>query len=363
MKAHASTARPLSLMYAALVVYASLFPFTGWRNQGDAWWVFLAAPLPRYWTALDVGTNIVGYVPLGFLLALAWLRSGRFKPAWLVIGGSTLLASVLSLSMEALQQFLPARVPSNVDWLANTLGALGGAALAWMLESLGAIARWSRFRTRWFVSEASGALTLLMLWPFALLFPAPVSLGLGQVFERVLVLMTQVFDGVDDLQWLPELELSPLSPFAEMLVVCAGLWVPVMLAYSVVTTWPRRLIALLFVAALAVLTSTLSAALSFGPMHATVWVTPATQAGLMLAVVLGLGCVWAGERTVLALALMAALMGLALINQAPSNAYFVQNLAAWEQGRFVRFHGLAQWLGWLWPFAAMGYAFKRLVRR
>ena len=26
------------------------------------------------------------------------------------------------------------------------------------------------------------------------------------------------------------------------------------------------------------------------------------------------------------------------------------SLQAWEQGRFIRFHGLAQWVGWLWPY-------------
>jgi len=38
-------------------------------------------------------------------------------------------------------------------------------------------------------------------------------------------------------------------------------------------------------------------------------------------------------------------------------------LQAWEQGRFVRFHGLSQWLGWLWPFAAMTWLLARLASR
>ena len=46
---------------------------------------------------------------------------------------------------------------------------------------------------------------------------------------------------------------------------------------------------------------------------------------------------------------------LSLLNQAPESAYFAQTLQAWEQGRFIRFHGLAQWLGWLWPYAALVY--------
>jgi hypothetical protein len=262
-----------------------------------------------------------------------------------------------------LQQLLPARVPSNVDWGTNTLGAALGSVLAWTLERWGAIAHWSRFRTRWFDRNSRSALVLLTLWPFALLFPAPAALGLGQVLERGLIALSQTFADSSWVQWLPDMELAPLSPAAEMLVVCMGLCVPVLLAYSIVPHWARRLAALVAISILALAMSSLSALLSFGPLHIGVWITPATQAGLALALMLGLVCLSAGERTVLAFALMASLIGLALINQAPSNAYFVQNLAAWEQGRFVRFHGLAQWLGWLWPFVALGHLFGRLVRR
>jgi len=46
---------------------------------------------------------------------------------------------------------------------------------------------------------------------------------------------------------------------------------------------------------------------------------------------------------------------LSVLNQAPASPYFAQTLATWEQGRFIRFNGLAQWLGWLWPYAAVVY--------
>ena len=51
------------------------------------------------------------------------------------------------------------------------------------------------------------------------------------------------------------------------------------------------------------------------------------------------------------------------VAQAPDDPYFAQSLQAWEQGRFVRFHGLAQWVGWLWPYAAMGWMLSRLGLR
>ena len=74
---HKTSAWPLALIYAGLIVFASLFPFEGWREQGISPWVFLAARMPPpYWTWFDAGLNLAGYAPLGFLLALALLRTG-----------------------------------------------------------------------------------------------------------------------------------------------------------------------------------------------------------------------------------------------------------------------------------------------
>ena len=99
-----TTAWPLSLAFICLVVYASLYPFSEWRDQEISPLRFLTAPFPRYWTGFDVGINIAGYAPLGFLLALSALRSRRL--GWAVTV-ATLVAGALSLSMETLQTYLP----------------------------------------------------------------------------------------------------------------------------------------------------------------------------------------------------------------------------------------------------------------
>ena len=78
---HKSTALPLALAYAALIVYASLYPFADWRDQGIAPWAYLSAPWPKYWTGFDFAVNVVGYMPFGFLCALAALRTGRTPPS------------------------------------------------------------------------------------------------------------------------------------------------------------------------------------------------------------------------------------------------------------------------------------------
>jgi len=150
-----TTAWPLFWLYAALIAYASLYPFDSWRFQGVLSWSFLTAPWPRYWTGFDVLSNVLGYAPLGFLLALAVHRSRRDWPA---ITLATVVAAALSFAMESLQMFLPVRVPSNLDWVLNVGGAWAGAVVASGLAWAGLIERWGRFRDRWFESEATGAL-------------------------------------------------------------------------------------------------------------------------------------------------------------------------------------------------------------
>lgn len=361
---HKTSAWPLALIYAALVVYASLYPFDGWRDQGIAPWAFLASPLPRYWTGFDVAANVAGYVPLGVLLALSAMRRGGGTQVRAVLL-ATSAALVLSLAMETLQSYLPARVASNVDLALNVAGAWCGALAAWVLERLGAIDRWSRFRDRWFVEDARGALVLLALWPAALLFPASVPFGLGQVFERLEAALAEWLDDTPFLEWMPvrEIELQPLVPGVELLCVMLGALIPCLLAYCVVRTAGRRLLVMLLALAVGVLATALSAALSWGPVHAWAWLSEPVRMGLVAGLVLALLALALPRRGSAALLLLALAVHLSLLNQAPASAYFTQTLQTWEQGRFIRFNGLAQWLGWLWPYAAMAYVLLRLSRR
>jgi hypothetical protein len=71
---------------------------------------------------------------------------------------------------------------------------------------------------------------------------------------------------------------------------------------------------------------------------------------------------FASARTAWAFLLLALLTQQSVLNQSPESAYFAQTLQTWEQGRFVRFHGIVQWLGWLWPYAVLMLALVRLTR-
>ena len=69
----------LAIGYALFIVYASLSPFTGWREQGLEFAEVLGMPLRLTYTAFDATINLLSYLPFGLLAGLA-LRA-RFGAA------------------------------------------------------------------------------------------------------------------------------------------------------------------------------------------------------------------------------------------------------------------------------------------
>ncbi len=354
-----TSAWPLALICIGLIAYASLYPFTEWRDQGIVPWSFLWAQLPRHWTGFDVASNLLGYIPAGFLLALAALRTGGGSR---VVVQTTLVCGALSLLLESMQSYLPMRVPSTVDFALNLAGGWIGAVSASWLEKLGAIDHWSRLRARWFVDDARGALVLLALWPVALLFPAPVPLGLGQVLERLEAALVEVLEDTPFLDWLPvrEMELQPLVAGAQFVCVMLGVLIPCLLGYCIIRSRRRRAVFVLSAVLAGVAATGLSAALSYGPQHAWGWIETPVLVGLGVAPVLAFALLGIPRRASAALGLLVIGIYLSLLNQAPADPYFTQTLQTWEQGRFIRFNGLAQWLGWLWPYTVVVYLLSQI---
>ena len=362
---HRSSATLLALVYAALVLYASLYPFEGWRwPPGQTLATLAKLPTALHQSTFDLVSNLLGYLPLGALLAVAALRSGwRLRGA---VIGAVLLSAGLSYGCELLQHFVPARVPAREDLALNTLGATCGVLLALAVHAAGLVDRWNALRARWFSGDAAVALALLALWPVGLLFPSPVALGLGQVGERLRETLQEVLDGVPWAEPAYQLLAStadtgaPLSPLSEALTVALGLMAPCLVAFSVVAPGWRRPVMALGALLLAVLAMVLSTVLNFGPEHVWSWLGPRTVPGLVLGTVAALLLAPLPRRLAAGVGLV-VLTGLVLgVAHAPADPYFAQSLQAWEQGRFVRFHGLAQWIGWLWPYVAMGWLLSRL---
>jgi hypothetical protein len=199
-----------------------------------------------------------------------------------------------------------------------------------------------------------------------------VPFGLGQIWPMLLdaaAALAAWTEGVPWLAgWLPTLTpmgapAARLSLLAEVALTALGLLAPCLLAFSVVRPGWRRLTLVTGVTALGLAGTTLSNALNFGPQHALGWLTPATLPAIAAAMLLAALAAGTPCRAAAALGLVATTALVVLSAQAPSDPYFADSLQAWEQGRFIRFHGVAQWVGWLWPFALLVHLLRRVGAR
>lgn len=362
-----SSAFVLALAYGLLVVYASLYPFGPWRwPPGVDLASALRLPWPPWRDPFDVTANVLGYLPLGALLCIGWRRSGRGRAAaWLA---AVAVPTLLSYGLEVTQLFVAGRVPSRVDWVLNVAGASAGASLVLLLDVFGLLHRWQATRDRWFVTDSAGGLALLALWPAALLWPVPVPLGLGPELGPLRGALLAL---VQDVSWAEALAVrleaagpqAPLPPLAEALIPLLGMLAPCLLAISLAHPGWRRLLLVAGALLLGIGMSTLSTALAFAPAHALAWATPVVLPAIAAGALLALPCTWLGGRAAAALGLMVLGVLVGLVAQAPVDPYYAANLQQWEQGRFIRFNGLAQWIGWLWPLGAMAWLLTRLTQR
>lgn len=359
MSAFRSSATPISVFFVAVVVYASLHPFEGWRNQDIAAWAFLFAPISRYWSIWDVLLNFLGYIPLGLTLTLALGRTYQVRTTWL---WGWFMGSALSFSMECLQTYLPTRVPSVVDFLLNSFGALIGAGLAYRFERWGWVDAWSAVKKAWFVKHSSTALVLVLIWPLALLFPLKIPFATGQVFWRIKDFLLE-WSADSALSWLTqwrELGFSGENSDWTALTVTTGLLMPCLLINTIVSKAYRRYVLMLLVLSVGVGVGGLSAWLSFGGNHLVSWINPEVLLGMGWAMFLGVISGGFSIRWSKIMLIACILVHVMFVNPGHQDVYLSQTLLSWEQSKFVRFNGLAQWLGWVWPYVVMVHTLSRM---
>ncbi len=349
-------------LYTALIVYASWYPFSGWRSLGLSPLAYLADPLPQYLTVFDVVTNVLGYMPFGALAMLAVYPRWRGAAAVALAFG---LGVGLSGTMEAVQTYLPTRVASNLDLAANALGALLGAAL--IAPATGALldrGLLRRMRLLWFRRDSAALVCLAALWPFATMFPSPRLFGLGD-WPRALWLhadstmqdpLLAWFPAAWHVQTWPSHLLAALPDDAwEALIATLMLFAAGALASLPMRSRAPRVRLLLVLVALTVFVKIGATFLQSVAGLVFDWATPGALAGLAGGTLVMLLALRLPRRWRAALAAAALVIALLLVNLLPVNPYFDVTLADWRQGRYLHFNGLAHWLAWIWPYAALGW--------
>ena len=331
-----------ALAYSAVIIYASLQPFSGWRVPIEPFGDFLLAPWPRWVTMEDVLFNLCAYAPLGFLVSLSSRR--RFTTLSAVVL-ATLLCSLLSLSLESIQQYLSIRIASNVDLLVNSFGGAVGALIAPLFgphQRLGNAL--SSIRQQLSLSGVRGdaVLVLACLWLLTQLHTPAMAFGNG--------------DFRTSLQTSPFFDFSPSAYlYAETVVVTLSITSLGLLLSSVtmVNAYYWRLLGSLVIGGL--LLKTFSAWLIPRSDDIWVWLTPGVFMGLLCASALlwWLNQFSSSIRATLALLTIGA--ALAFINGVPINPYrqTLPFVLLSRSSHILSISNIVRALSDLWPWLAL----------
>ena len=329
----------IALAYTLVIVYASLQPFAGWRMPPEEVLGFLTAPWPRYITASDIALNVVAYLPLGALLYVA-LRP-PLAPAF-ALALATLLAAALSLALESAQMFLPLRIATNVDLIANSAGAAAGALGALLLTLWhNPLAAWRRRLVR---ADKLGdcGLFVVALWIVIQFHPATPALGSGNLRDALGI--APLFMHTSQAYWLAETAVVALA------VIALGLLISLLMQSRRYALRAMVLTLFLTLAAKSV------AAVMLGRGNQWLqWLTPGVAAGLAAGGALVATLVWLAPAARSMAALLCLVAGMVIVNITPDNPY--QTLPAFmlsaQPTHLANFSNIVHALSQCWPLAAL----------
>lgn len=336
----------LAIGYALFIVYASLSPFSGWREQGLDFVEVLDVPLLLTYTAFDAVINLLSYLPFGLLVGLA-LRA-RFGAVASVILGLC-LGVLLSAGMEYLQMYLPTRTSSNMDLLSNSAGALIGALLAVSITSWPWLfTRLTRWRSGLFHhgKEMDFGLALLALWMFGQINPSLPMLGnvfISEVAQQPFVTLPPApFDG-----WESGAVTLNLLMLGTLLLTLLRM--------------PRNVVmALLVILSVVALAKFITAAVLLKSWALLLWINSEAVLGMLLGMLLLFAVLWLPRAAVISLGAVVALGYFVIVNfvfdsNHPAAAASVYH---WHYGHLLNYNGLAQTITLIFPALLMFHLWR-----
>jgi VanZ family protein len=191
--------RWMLFFYCLFILYGSFIPFRFSADPGFVqaqWMRFFTAPFVngvRRFSILDVVSNVLLFVPFGFLWVGAEIGRRPFGPLVNAVLAVWLIGFLFGLGIEAGQTYSPGRTASILDALSNGIGsAVGGAAgylfLRGLSDGFGETLR-GVIRQR----PSVILLGLLMIVPLAdAYYPFQITLD-----------VSTVWDNLKHTQWLP----------------------------------------------------------------------------------------------------------------------------------------------------------------
>jgi len=364
----ATLSRMLLGAYLCALLYGSLYPWTGWRASGGSALSFISDGWPRYWTGFDLLANLLLYVPMG-ALCCASMR-GRATALSTTLG-CTLAAAIVSVGIEGLQHFMPGRVPSVADLVANTAGALAGAVL--MTSSMrlaGKHGHWLSSQ-HWVRGGATGP-ALLVAWVVMQLHPQRLLFGHGDI-ARPAAWLWHTVAGDAQATGMPIALRAATSADAIRLhadytvfieasgTACAIVAIGLLVREVFPRHAPRGWITAILLTGGCVMHALTEAAL-VGSGHAFAWLSAGAQGGMLTGALLLAAFTTAFRQTRLAICIGALVLTGVLTSVFPLDAYYQSALGRWDHGAWRNLTGLLQAANLAWPLAAIAWCGWRLFR-
>jgi VanZ family protein len=343
----------LAAAYLLVIVYASVQPFRGWRVPPEEVLHFLGAAWPRFITLQDVAVNVAAYVPLGLLLSIGC--GARYGAAQGAIA-ATLAAGLVSLTMEGAQMFLPSRIASNVDLLANSLGALLGALAAPLFAPtrlLGGRLHAERHRLLLDGMAADAGLVVVFLWVVTQFHPTTQLFGSGN--------LRATFDLPVYLTHTPWLAFSGEALVVLLNLAGVGLMLSALMRDG--THGLPQLTGAVIGTALAA--KVFTAALLVHAPAPLAWLTPGVVMGLVAGCLVLYAATRLPRRAQLAVSAACIVAATAAINLAPENPYqsIPPRLLTKVASHFLNFSSIVRAISELWPLLAIGFLAYALSSR
>jgi VanZ family protein len=332
----------LAVAYLLLVVYASLYPFSDWRLPNDDVTRFMLAAWPSHVTASDVLLNVLAYMPLGLLLTLlCMMRMPRRSAMVLGVAAGTLL----SVSIEFAQAYLPLRISSNVDVMTNFIGTVAGGAIAcvrgerWLLSGALHRLRENHFRPG---ARTDFAFALLSLWLLTQLNADIWLFGNGD--------LRHLIPGTFGVRYSADAYL-----LFEACVAALNFAGVAFLIGSIARSFRAAAVTIALLTLIALGLKTLASMTLFIPGNPGLWLTPGSMLGLVAGVMLWLPLARVAPAALMRASAICFAAGFLVVNLAPENPYFGAALRILQHGHLLPFNAMTGWLSSWWPLLVFAY--------
>jgi VanZ family protein len=324
----------IAIFCVLVIAYASLQPFSGWIAPDGSSLSFLTV-FPHQWTRSDLAFNFLAYVPLGLALSAMWPLSWRFWPRWTASVASALALSIL---VEALQTWMPTRVASAYDTLANLAGSATGALIGiYVLQTTPLLSLLLRTRDALFVPGPGGDLKILLL----------VIWLIAQINPGIPLFASTFHPGLDG-------SLEPAVIAVEMAQTGAALiGIGLFTDLAMRKRWLGGL-ALIVVISCAIALKTTAAQWFLKPVAWEAWLRPGHTLGLAMGAIVLTVLFWLPRRAKAVFCGVALLTGVLVALLLPDmfTAKAPLSLFSWHYGQLLNLNGLTHTIVLVWPFVA-----------